>query len=106
MGLYRVLGLDKAVIYVHVHCRHITPVLSTTTTVLSFLYKSIISFPLVTKWAYVSWKKEKKPITSNLNPVPVLRYSFIASKDKRRATGRDFIMCLDIREYVGSSEAE
>lgn len=31
---------------------------------------------------------------------------FIASKDKRKATGRDFIMCLHIREYVGSSEAK
>lgn len=26
--------------------------------------------------------------------------------DKRRATGRDFIMCLSIRDYKGSSEAD
>lgn len=51
-------------------------------------------------------KKEQKQITSNLNPVLFLWDSFIASKDKKRATGKDFIMCLHIREYVGSSEAE
>lgn len=106
MLLNKVLGLDEAIITVHIHSKRIATALSTTTTVLSFYYKSIISFPVVTKWAYVSLKREKKQIISNLNLVLFRCDSVILVKDKKRATGMDFIMCLDMREYVGSSEAE
>lgn len=82
---------------------------ASTTSKLSPLYKSIISLPtLVTKQACVSWRNKK--ITSNLNPALFSLLSpwdsFIASQDKRRATGRDFIMRLGISECKGSSEAE
>lgn len=90
------------------HCQQ-TP--STThkaisTAVLSSLYKPIISFLLVLKQAYVSWKYKKKQITSNLNPVLFSGDSFKAHKDKRGATGRDFIMCLSISKHKRSSKAE
>lgn len=49
---------------------------------------------------------KKKQITSNLNPVLFSGDGFIARKDKRGATGRDFIMCLSISEHKRSSEAE
>lgn len=90
------------------HCRHKPSAAykAISTTVLSFLYKPIISFPLVTKQAYVSWKNKKKQITSNLNPVLFSGDSFIAHKDKRGATGRDFIMWLTISEHKRSSEAQ
>lgn len=48
----------------------------------------------------------KRKITSNLNPVLFSGDSFIARKDRRGATGRDFIMCLSISEHKRSSEAE
>lgn len=44
------------------HCRHKpnTAYKAISTTELSSLYKPIISFPLVTKQAYVSWKNKKE----------------------------------------------
>lgn len=82
------LGLDKAII-AHTLSMHnpSTGYNAITTTVLSFLYKSIISFSLVEKWAYVSWKNKKRGITANLNPVLLLRDSFIAGRDKRTLRG-------------------
>lgn len=90
------------------HCQHKPSATykAISTTVLSSLYKPIISFPLVPKQAYVSWKTKKKQITSNLNPVLFSGDSFIAHKDKRGATGRNFIMCLSISEHKRSSKAE
>lgn len=90
------------------HCQHkpSSAYKAISTTVLSSLYKPIIRFPLVPKQAYVSWKNKKKQITSNLNLVLFSRDSFIAHKDKRGATGRDFIMCLSISEHKRSSKAE
>lgn len=49
---------------------------------------------------------KRKRLLQTLTLSYFFRDSFIASKDKRRATGRDFIMCLSISEYKGSSEAE
>lgn len=48
---------------------------------------------------------KKKTLLQTLTVSHFSEIVFIASKDKRKATGRDFIMCLHIREYVGSSEA-
>lgn len=55
------------------HCQHKPSAAykAISTTVLSCLYKPIISFLLVLKQAYVSWKTKKKQITSNLNPLPI-----------------------------------